>query len=136
MPVKQVWPGVVDVVSWASEVAESVAAPVFDTEQEFEAGFGQEVEKQRVADVEPEDARVAVGDGTAEDAGDAADDVAVVSVAVRIDAGRQPGERVDYEVDSSADCSFRNGCSDKVIVAGRWQPVGSLPEAGVARRDE
>lgn len=125
-------------VWWVLEVVESVAAQVFDTGQELVAGSGREVEKQRLAAVvEPEDARFVAGDGTVGDAGDADDDVVVVLVVVRNDVGKQqPGEPVDCEIDSLADCSFRSDWSDKVIVAGKWQLVDSSPEVDVGQRDE
>lgn len=131
-----VWPGVVDVVWWVLEVVESVAAQVFDTGQELEAGSGREVEKQRLAAVvEPEDARVVAGDGTV--GGDADDAVVVVLVVVRNDVGKQqPGGPVDREIDSLADCSFRSDWSDKVIVAGKWQLVDSSLEVDAGQRDE
>lgn len=131
-----VWPGVADVVWWVLEVVESVAAQVFDTGQELEAGSGREVEKQRLAAVvEPEDARVVAGDGTVGD--DADDAVVVVLVVVRNDVGKQqPGGPVDREIDSLADCSFRSDWSDKVIVAGKWQLVDSSLEVDAGQRDE
>lgn len=131
-----VWPGVADVVWWVLEVVESVAAQVFDTGQELEAGSGREVEKQRLAAVvEPEDARVVAGDGTV--GGDADDAVVVVLVVVRNDVEKQqPGGPVDCEIDSLADCSFRSDWSDKVIVAGKWQLVDSSLEVDAGQRDE
>lgn len=117
-------------------MVESVAAQVFDTGQELEAGSGREVEKQRLAAVvEPEDARVVAGDGTV--GGDADDAVVVVLVVVRNDVGKQqPGGPVDREIDSLADCSFRSDWSDKVIVAGKWQLVDSSLEVDAGQRDE
>lgn len=123
-------------VWWVLEVVESVAAQVFDTGQELEAGSGREVEKQRLAAVvEPEDARVVAGDGTV--GGDADDAVVVVLVVVRNDVEKQqPGGPVDREIDSLADCSFRSDWSDKVIVAGKWQLVDSSLEVDAGQRDE
>lgn len=123
-------------VWWVLEVVESVAAQVFDTGQELEAGSGREVEKQRLAAVvEPEDARVVAGDGTV--GGDADDAVVVVLVVVRNDVGKQqPGGPVDREIDNLADCSFRSDWSDKVIVAGKWQLVDSSLEVDAGQRDE
>lgn len=133
-----VWPGVADVVWWVLEVVESVAAQVFDTGQELEAGSGREVEKQRLAAVvEPEDARVVAGGGIAGGVGDADDDVVVVLVVVRNDVEKQQaGGPVDCEIDSLADCSFRSDWSDKVIVAGKWQLVDSSLEVDAGQRDE
>lgn len=124
VPEEQVWPGIAVVVSWVLAAAESVAALVFDTGQELKAGFGQEVEKERVSVVvEAADARDVAGDGTAGDADEADGGGDVVLVVVRNDVGKQPGEPADCAVDSSADCSFRSGCSDKVSAAGKWQLV-------------